>query len=208
MAEAAELDPDEVLAAYRHGAFPMADPHSGEVEFFTCSPRFIVPVDERFRVPDSLAQTLRRGDFSFQIDTAFAEVVRACASVKRPDPRGAGMTWISPKIEKAYTALHRRGLAHSVEAWRDNRLVGGLYGVALGGAFFGESMFSLGDSGGRDASKSCLVHLVTRLRERGFSLLDSQYANQHLRQFGAYEIDEAEYLKRLHSALAAPVHFH
>lgn len=208
MSEAAELDPDDVLAAYRHGAFPMADPRTGEVEFFTCSPRFIVPLDERFRVPDSLARTMRRGDFTFRIDTAFAEVVHACAAARRPDPQGAGMTWISPAIEEAYTALHKRGLAHSVEAWRDNRLVGGLYGVALGGAFFGESMFSLGDAGGRDASKSCLVQLVTRLRDKGFTLLDSQYANQHLRQFGAYEIDEADYLARLHSALAAPVRFH
>jgi leucyl/phenylalanyl-tRNA--protein transferase len=191
------IDPEVVLAAYCEGAFPMSDPDTGEVAFYTCSPRSIVPLDDRFHVPRSLARVVRSRRFSIRFNTAFAETIRACAVDRDADNRN----WIGPAIVAVYEELHAMGFAHSLEAWRDGRLVGGLYGVALGGAFFGESMFCRPAEGGRDASKVCLVHLVEHLRERGFALLDTQYASAHLDRFGTVDLTPEEYLSELYRAL-------
>ena len=160
--------------------------------------RGILPL-EGLRISRRLARTVRSQRFEIRVDSAFAEVIEACAA-----PAPARMeTWINHAIESLCVELFRRGQAHSVEAWRGGRLVGGLYGVAVGGAFFGESMFSLQ----ADASKVALVHLVARLRAGGFKLLDTQFVTDHLAGFGAVEIDRAEYRRRLESALAAPGRF-
>jgi leucyl/phenylalanyl-tRNA---protein transferase len=191
------LPPDLLLYAYSQGVFPMADPNrGGEVNWFAPDPRAVIPLDERFHVPKTLRKLLRQAPFEVTADRAFQEVIRACAA-----PRGDGEgTWISDGIAEAYVALHREGHAHSVECWEGGALVGGLYGVSLGGAFFGESMFHRA----RDASKVALVHLVERLRRGGFALLDTQFLTDHLAQFGAYEIPRKEYLDRLAAAL--PLH--
>ena len=190
------ITPELVLTGYMRGAFPMCDPQSGRVEWFTCDPRALVPLDDRFRVARSLARTARSGRFEVRTDTAFAQVVDGCARDRAADNRN----WIGPDIRRVYGELHAMGFAHSVEAWRDGELVGGLYGVALKGAFFGESMFSV-PGRGTDASKVCLVHLVDRLRRGGFLMCDSQYANAHMVQFGTYEIPAAEYMSLLEDAL-------
>lgn len=171
----------------------MAD-EEGEIGWYSPDPRAIFPLDA-FHVPRSLLKTIRKGVFEVKIDTAFEEVMWACADRQE--------TWISEDIVAAYTALHRHGLAHSVEAWQGGELVGGLYGVALGGAFMGESMFSKVP----DASKVCLVFLVERLKERGFILLDSQMATTHLQRFGQIEIPRMEYLRRLSKALKLTCQF-
>jgi leucyl/phenylalanyl-tRNA--protein transferase len=193
---------DALLQAYRSGWFPMADSETGEVAFYTVGIRCVIPLDSRFHVPDSLVRRARSGRFEIRFNTAFAEVITACAQ-ERPD---AG-TWIDPTIIRSFERMHEAGHAHSVEAWRDGVLVGGLYGVAIGGAFFGESMFSRPELGGTDSSKVCLVHLVERLRARSFALLDSQYSNPHLMRFGAEEIPEQEYLQRLAAAIELPSSF-
>ncbi len=183
------LTPDYVLAGYRSGLFPMADPHAGNIVlWFDPDPRAILPLDT-FHVTKNLARLVRRGAFEVTRDRDFEGVIRACADREE--------TWISEEILQAYVALHRLGYAHSVECWREERLVGGLYGVALGGAFFGESMFHRE----RDASKVALVHLVDTLRRGGFVLLDTQYLTPHLARFGALEIPRAEYRRRLAAAL-------
>lgn len=187
------LTPELLLAAYQRGLFPMAD-DDGTIGWYSPDPRAVFPLDA-FHVPKNLAKTLRQGRFERRIDGDFEGVLRACADREE--------TWISEEIHQAYTALHRLGLAHSVEAWRDGQLVGGLYGVAIGGAFFGESMFSRAT----DASKVCLVWLVERLRDRGYTLLDSQYPTTHLLQFGQTLIPRAEYLRQLARAIALPGHF-
>ena len=187
---------DALLQAYRSGWFPMADSETGEVAFYTVAVRCVIPLDGRFRVPDSLARRVRSGRFEIRLNTAFGRVIAACAT-ERPD---AG-TWIDPTIIRSFERMHEAGHAHSVEAWRDGALVGGLYGVAIGGAFFGESMFSRPELGGTDSSKVCLVHLVDRLRARGFALLDSQYSNPHIMRFGAQEVPEGEYLRQLAAAV-------
>ncbi|MSR18529.1 MAG: leucyl/phenylalanyl-tRNA--protein transferase [Phycisphaerales bacterium] len=192
------LTSESLLAAYSQGAFPMADPESGKVEFFACDPRFLLPLDDRFHVPKSLKRVVRSGRFEVRRDTAFAEVVSQCARDRTSDNRN----WISPAMVQAYVKLHGEGFAHSVEAWSEGRLVGGLYGVSIGRAFFGESMFSRPDQGGTDASKVALVHLVSDLRQRDFALLDSQYDNGHLARFGGYEVSEIEYRQMLERALA------
>lgn len=181
--------------AYRHGIFPMADERSGEVLWFRPDPRAIIPLGG-FHVSRSLARTLRRGLFEIRLDTDFEGVMRACAD--RPEG-----TWISGRFIEVYGALHRAGKAHSVEAWREGRLVGGTYGVALGGAFMAESMFHLET----DASKVALEALVSRLRERGFILLDVQYVTPHLESLGAVEITRREYKRRLDQALGLPCRF-
>ena len=135
------ISPELVLTGYFRGAFPMCDPESGRLEWFTCDPRALVPLDERFRVAHSLMRVVRGGRLEIRTDTAFDRVVAGCARDRRPDNRN----WIGPDIVRVYGELHRMGFAHSVEAWRDGELVGGLYGVAIKGAFFGESMFSLPD---------------------------------------------------------------
>ena len=178
----------EILeACYRAGAFPMADRY-GRIEFYRVDPRSVLELDA-LHVSKSLRRTLRKGVYDVRVDRNFEGVIRACA--RRPE------TWINEEIIRAFTALHREGKAHSVEAYKDDELVGGLYGVTLGGAFMGESMFAWM----RDASKVCLVHLVERLKERGYVLLDCQIQNDHLARLGAVEIPEREYFRRLKEAL-------
>jgi leucyl/phenylalanyl-tRNA--protein transferase len=188
-----EFGTRELLALYARGVFPMADAREDR-RVFLIDPehRGVIPLD-RFHVPRRLARTVRREPFEVRIDTAFAEVVATCAEAAADRPQ----TWINGPIERLYGELHAQGHAHSVECWADGRLVGGLYGVVLKGAFFGESMFSRAT----DASKVALVHLVARLIAGGFALLDSQFLTEHLAQFGAEEISRREYHKRLARAL-------
>ncbi len=183
-----DLVPDKLLSAYAVGIFPMAD-EEGELFWMAPDPRAVIELDS-FKVSRSLRSAARREDCSVTFDRAFAEVMAGCAD------RSEG-TWISADIHEAYQELHRMGFAHSVEVWRGDELVGGLYGVTLGGLFFGESMFHRET----DASKVALVHLVARMRERGFSLLDVQFMTEHLRQFGTIEIPREEYERRLQAAL-------
>ena len=193
------LPVDLLVSAYASGWFPMAV-GPGDIRWFSPDPRGIIPL-ETFHVSRRLARVLRRGDFDVRIDHRFEEVIRACAIAER-DPDDAG-TWIDDEILESYCALHRAGFAHSVEIWREGRLVGGLYGVALGGVFFGESMFHRAT----DASKVALVALIERLRTRGFGLLDTQWVTEHLRQFGAIEIPRAEYLRLLETNLQRDASF-
>lgn len=188
--------PDRLIAAYAAGAFPMADPASGEIVWQTPDPRAVLPLDG-LRVPSGLAKLVRSGRFEIRADTAFEAVVRFCAEL---GPRREE-AWLDERLIRAQVRLHRLGLAHSLEAWRDGVLVGGLYGVAIGAAFFGESMFHRAAAGGSDASKVCLVALVERLRAGGFELLDLQYLTPHLERFGGVEIPGTEYQERLESAL-------
>jgi len=187
---------DALLNAYASGWFPMAVA-PGEIRWYSPDPRGIIPLDA-FHVPSRLARTLRRQEFQIRVDTAFRDVIVACA--ERPDADG---NWIDAEIIESYCALHGEGFAHSVEAWQEAKLVGGLYGVAIGGAFFGESMFHRV----ADASKAALVALVDRLRSSGFSLLDTQWVTEHLLQFGAVEISRRRYLRLLDQALALNVSF-
>lgn len=190
---------DLLVSAYASGWFPMAV-EGGEIRWFSPDPRGIIPL-EAFHVPSRLRRVVRAGVFTIAIDTAFEAVIRACAEAERD--RDDPGTWISGEIVESYLALHARGFAHSVEAWRAGRLAGGLYGVALRGAFFGESMFHRE----RDASKAALVALVDHLRTRGFVLLDTQWTTPHLEQFGAVEIPRDEYLRRLQRALVSDARF-
>ena len=182
------IEPDFLLLAYCSGYFPMADAKSGEIGWYSPDPRAIIELEE-LKIPRSLKLTLKKNPFEIRLDRRFEEVMRACA--ERED------TWISEEIVQSYLHLHQLGLAHSVECWKNAELAGGLYGVAIGGAFFGESMFSRV----RDASKVALVSLVNRLRDRGFELLDTQFITPHLARFGAKEIPREEYLARLKAAL-------
>ncbi len=191
--------PDRLIAAYARGAFPAADPASGALVWRSPDPRAVLPLDG-LRVASKLAKLVRCGRFEIRSDTAFEAVVRACAELGR----GREEAWLDERLVRAHTRLHRLGLAHSVEAWRDGALVGGLYGAALGAAFFGESMFHRAAAGGSGASKVCLVALVERLRAGGFELLDVQYLTPHLERFGCVEIPRAEYLERLGRALRRP----
>jgi len=185
------IDSALLLNAYASGWFPMAVDH--EIHWFSPDPRGVVPLD-KVHVPRRLARVVRGGEFRIEIDRSFVEVMRACAADRDSDDPG---TWISDEIIASYTALHARGFAHSVEAWSGDRLVGGLYGVAIGGAFFGESMFHHETN----ASKVAFVALIERLRARGFTLLDTQWVTPHLEQFGAIEIARADYLRRLRASL-------
>lgn len=193
MRNVTKLPPSLLISAYLQGVFPMGV--DGELHWFSPDTRAVVPLDA-FHVSKTLAQTIRRQPFEIRIDGAFREVVLACAD--RPEG-----TWITAEIVKAYTELNRLGFAHSVEAWHEDSLVGGLYGVSIGGAFFGESMFHRR----RDASKVALAHLVERLRSRGFTLLDIQFMTAHLKRFGAVEIPRDDYLMLLRKAVAEPVAF-
>jgi leucyl/phenylalanyl-tRNA--protein transferase len=184
-----------VIRAYGQGAFPMAEGRRGEVHWYSPDPRAVLPLDGA-KFSQSLMRRVRSGRFEVTIDSRFGDVMRACA---RPRP-GHDETWINDENIRVYTTLHEMGIAHSVEAWtrgHPRTLVGGLYGLALGGAFFGESMFSTAT----DASKVCLVHLVEHLRARGYALLDTQINNPHMDQFGTTEIPRDEYLRRLDAAL-------
>src|SRR5215218_1850012 len=193
------IDPERLVSAYASGWFPMAV-EGGEIRWFSPDPRGIMPLDT-FQISNRLARTWRSGRFEIAIDRSFVEVMAACATVIR-DPQDPG-TWISPDIVDSYAALHRLGAAHSVEAWRGGQLVGGLYGVALGGAFFGESMFHRET----DASKIALIALVERLRERGYQLLDTQWTTPHLEQFGAIDVPRRQYLAQLERALRLTCEF-
>ncbi|MCS7081590.1 MAG: leucyl/phenylalanyl-tRNA--protein transferase [Bacteroidetes bacterium] len=189
------LTPEQVLKGYRMGFFPMAPGrNSSEIHWFSPDPRGVLPLD-RFRIPRTLARLYRQGRFEVRYNTAFEAVIRACAD--------RAETWISERIIAVYGELHRQGWAHSVESWRQGQLVGGLYGVSIGGAFFGESMFHRE----RDASKVALVALVERLRARGFALLDVQWVTPHLARFGAVAIPRSAYLGLLQDALRLPVRF-
>ncbi len=182
------IDPEFLLRAYCSGYFPMADDKSGEISWYSPDPRAIFELDE-FVIPRSLKLTLKKNPFDIRINTRFEEVMRACAERKE--------TWISEAIVRSYVGLHEQGFAHSVECWKNERLAGGLYGVSIGGAFFGESMFSRV----KDASKVALVFLVERMKERRYELLDTQFLTQHLARFGAREIPKGDYLRRLKRAL-------
>jgi len=181
------LTAEVLITAYTHGIFPMDV--EGRVEWFSPDPRAIIELDE-FHISKNLRRRYQSGRFDIRINTAFAEVIKACSE------REEG-TWISGEIMEAYIRLHKLGLAHSVESWANDQLAGGLYGVSIGGAFFGESMFHYQT----DASKVTLVALVERMRKRGFDLLDIQFITEHLQQFGAKEISREEYLQRLEKAL-------
>ena len=189
----AALDPDLLLRAYSVGVFPMASTRdAADVFWVEPKKRGVLPLDG-FHLSHSLAKTIRSDRYTITVDKAFGEVVSHCAeaTARRPD------TWINPDIEVAYAELHRRGYAHSVEAWQDDQLVGGLYGVRLGTAFFGESMFSRA----RDASKVALAHLVARLKVGGFKLLDCQFLTEHLASLGTIEVGRDAYVALLDSAL-------
>jgi leucyl/phenylalanyl-tRNA---protein transferase len=186
---------DDLIACYRQGVFPMAEGRdSDELNLVDPHLRGVFPLD-RFHVPKRLARTVRQDRFEVRADSCFAEVVAECAE---PEGDYRDDTWINPEIERLYGDLHARGQAHSVETWREGELVGGLYGVSIGAAFFGESMFSRET----DASKVALVHLVGRLIVGGYRLLDAQFHTEHLAQFGLEEIPRAEYQVRLAGALA------
>jgi len=190
------LTPDLMLRAYASGIFPMAETgQSEELYWFDPHVRAILPL-EAFHFSRKLKQTVARGEFEVRIDTDFAGVISGCATTR-------DNTWINAQIRDTFIKIHEMGHAHSVEAWQNGKLVGGLYGAALGGVFFGESMFSHVSN----ASKVCLVHLVARLRANGFTLLDVQYHNDHLAQFGITEIPRQDYRQRLAGALAIPANF-
>jgi leucyl/phenylalanyl-tRNA--protein transferase len=186
------IAPETLEYAYRNGIFPMGDPETGEIHWYQPDPRAIFDLD-RFHAPRRLLKTVRGGEFTFTVNLAFGEVIRHCARSHQAE----GM-WITEEIIELYTRMHKLGKAHSVEAWSGGRLAGGLYGVAFGGAFMGESMFHIE----RDASKACLVYLVERLKSRGFVLLDTQFPTEHLAQFGISLISHRHYLRRLRAALA------
>jgi leucyl/phenylalanyl-tRNA---protein transferase len=185
-----------LVHAYAQGFFPMVFEPGGEIEWIRPHRRAVLPLNA-FRVSRSLRRLVRRGAFDIRSDTAFAQVMRCCA--ERHDGEE---TWIDERLVRAFTELHELGGAHSVEAWRDGELVAGLYGVHLGGAFFGESMFIRPELGGSGGSKVCLVHLVEHLNRCGFRLLDTQIANDHMAQFGVREIPDARFMILLEQALA------
>ncbi len=190
-----DVTPDLMLRAYRAGLFPMAETRGGDrLYWLDPEQRGILPLD-RFHLPRRLRRTLANGGFTITSDVAFAAVIAGCAA----PAEGREDTWINRDIERLFTALYARGHAHSIEVWLDDALVGGLYGVVLGGAFFGESMFSTA----RDASKVALVHLVARLRLGGFTLLDTQFVTSHLSQFGACEVPRDAYKAMLEAAVRA-----
>jgi len=194
-----ELSPELLLRAYAAGLFPMAESaEDPDLFWIDPDPRGVLPLD-RFHLPRRLRRTLRSAQFDIRVDTAFEAVMRGCAEPTDIRPK----TWINDEILRLYGALHEQGFAHSVEAWREGELVGGLYGVALRGVFFGESMFSRAT----DASKVALVHLVARLVAGGFRLLDTQFVTDHLRRFGAVEIPRADYHRQLERALGVEAYF-
>jgi leucyl/phenylalanyl-tRNA--protein transferase len=187
------IDPELLLQGYRFGVFPMAM-EDESIQWFSPNPRAILPLED-FHVPHALRRLVRKKVFETTMDNAFSAVIEACA--QRED------TWINLEIIESYTRLHELGCAHSVEAWKEGRLAGGLYGVAVGGAFFGESMFHHIT----DASKIALVALVEHLRARKFALLDTQWLTPHLQQFGGIEISRDHYLRLLRRAIELPCKF-
>lgn len=194
------LPPEVLLGAYAQGYFPMAEERT-DTDVFWLNPedRGLIPLDT-FHVPRRLARKMRSMAWRMTVDTAFARVIAACAEADRQ----GGKTWINPLIEKSYCNLHELGFAHSVEVWDGETLVGGLYGVSLGAAFFGESMFSVAT----DASKIALAHLVARLKAGGFKILDTQFVTDHLKQFGAVEVGRGRYQEMLRAAVDAQADFY
>jgi leucyl/phenylalanyl-tRNA---protein transferase len=196
LAVGGDLRPERLLEAYRQGIFPWYNDDQ-PILWWSPDPRAVL-IPDQLHVPRSLEKTIRRGHFRLTLDTCFREVMRECAGPRPQYPDGG--TWITPAMIEAYTRLHELGYAHSVEAWREDTLVGGLYGVALGGAFFAESMFTRID----DASKVALATLVRQLQAWGFQLMDCQQSSPHVRRFGAHEIPRCEFLAHLRLALAVP----
>lgn len=193
------ITPDLLLQAYEVGFFPMADGAEDDDLFWVNPPmRGVIPL-ENFHVPRRLARTVRQDVFDVRVDSDFEGVIEGCGA----SSPGRSSTWINADIRRLYGALFERGACHTVEVWRDNALVGGLYGVSIGGAFFGESMFSRE----RDASKVALVHLVGRLKVGGYTLLDTQFITEHLKQFGACEIPADNYRKLLADAVGVNADF-
>lgn len=190
-----DLRPERLLLGYANGIFPWYS-DGQPILWFSPDPRFVLPIDE-LRVPRSLRKRVRRGDYRVTLDAAFPQVIAACKAAYRPGQAG---TWITDDMEQAYVALHARGFAHSVEAWRGEELVGGLYGVALGRLFSGESMFATAS----DASKVAFVWLVKQLEAWGFPLVDSQVGTEHLARFGGRDIDRADYLAALPALVDDP----
>jgi leucyl/phenylalanyl-tRNA--protein transferase len=186
-----------IVSAYRSGYFPMAESRSGPISWHSPDPRAIIPLED-FNIPRSLRREMKRSACAITVDRAFEQVIAECAKRRFPDD-----TWISDDIVRVYTELHGMGIAHSMETWQEGELVGGLYGLAIGGAFFGESMFSRVSN----ASKFALVSLVGRLIARGYRLLDTQIMNEHIRQFGAIDVPRDRYLLLLAEALSVPVRF-
>jgi len=196
----AAINPEELLLAYRLGVFPMAESrHAKDVLWVRPHERGILPL-ETFHVPRRLAQTVKSDRFEVRVDTAFADVIRGCAEARQ----GRRETWINGAIIDVFDALAARGQAHSVECWREGKLVGGLYGLSLGGAFFAESKFSRMT----DASKVALVHLAARLKAGGYTLLDAQFPNPHLEQFGAVTVTEERFQQLLAQALSRTGNFY
>lgn len=188
-----DLTIEDVITAYKSGFFPMAENRdSSEFHWYDPPLRGQLSI-ERLHIPERLKRTVLRFPYDIRIDTAFAQVIDGCAAQAPDRPE----TWINDGIRSLFIDLHKSGYAHSVEAWKDNELAGGLYGLAIGGAFMGESMFSRA----RDASKICLVHLCARLWKGGFTVLDTQFTNPHLEQFGVHEIPREDYLNKLQGAL-------
>jgi leucyl/phenylalanyl-tRNA---protein transferase len=192
--------PEMLLWAYANGIFPMVDPHTNIIDWYSPDPRGIIPLDS-FHVTKNLAREVRKRRFDVRTDTAFEQIIRACAI----DRSSENESWLNERLIHVYCELHDRGHAHSVEAWLGGELVGGLYGVSIGAAFFGESMFTRPERGGTNASKVCLVHLVRRLKQRAYTLLDTQFINPHLEQFGCIEIPREKYLHRLKVAIELDV---
>lgn len=191
------LTPDILLRAYAMGIFPMAEnAEARELHWFDPPIRAIIPLDDHFHTPKRLKRTLKQNPYRISLNQAFGDVIRACAAPSQ----GRDSTWINREIISLYLALHWRGHAHSIEVWDEKTLVGGLYGVSIGGAFFGESMFSRKT----DASKIALVYLVALLRHSGFALLDTQFQTQHLTQFGTHEITRENYHHFLTAAIIQP----
>jgi leucyl/phenylalanyl-tRNA--protein transferase len=200
MSRSRDLDPETLLKAYAYGIFPMAqDRHDTTLYWMDPDPRGILPLDA-VHIPKRLARTIRSDLYQVRVDTAFTKVMEACAA---PTPERRS-TWINDRIIGLYTELFELGHAHSVETWEGDSLIGGLYGVAVGAAFFGESMFSRK----RDASKVALIHLVGRLVAGGYQLLDTQYTTNHLTQFGVVEIPRKEYRRMLRRSVTAKADFY
>jgi leucyl/phenylalanyl-tRNA--protein transferase len=198
MKRSSQLTAEQVLYGYVNGVFPMAEGRRGRIYWYSPDPRAIIPLNT-YKPQRSLRPVLNRGEFGIQFDTAFEQVMRCCAG-PRSDESGS---WISEEIIQAYTELHQLGFAHSVEAYFEGELAGGLYGVSVGAAFFGESMFYLRSN----ASKVAFHYLMEQLRRQGFELLDSQFMNDNVQRYGATDIPREEYLERLRQAISRKVSF-
>ena len=197
MEESTPLTAETLVYAYASGVFPMAE-ETGEIFWYSPDPRAIIPI-QSYKPAKSLKPIINQKRFEIRVDTCFEQVMRNCALPRPTEPE----TWISEEIVEAYTELHKMGLAHSVEAWQDDKLVGGLYGVSLGAAFFGESMFSFVSN----SSKVAFHYLIQILREQKYELLDSQFMNDNVQRYGAINIPRTAYIKRLAKALKSTCHF-